>query len=134
MGGAQNGSNETLDLHNLLPAAMTYIDPVRDLGEKVGRVTNQFEPGSPVYLTVVERAKMLVDQARTRDDIEQLLIFLVDGLRPHLADEAFAELVRSKSSLEQVDSAMPVDAFREGFARGTGDKLPDANEPPLPLS
>src|SRR5262245_2857165 len=79
---------------------MNTVDPVRKLAERLGRTTNQFAPGTPLY-SVVERARSMVHEAHTRDDVHRTLVFMDDHLRRHLFDGPRDEFIDCKRALER---------------------------------
>ena|SRR5689334_14002771 len=105
---------------------MSTSDPIRDLGERLGRATNQIAPGTPLYDQVVERVRSMMHDAHTRDDVQEALTFLDEHLRTHLGDGPRQEFIRWKEAVENDPGPLSVDAFKEGFARGTGEQLPDS--------
>jgi hypothetical protein len=104
---------------------MGTSDPIRDLGERLGRTTNQFAPGTALYANVIERARAMMHDAHTRDDVQRTLTFLDQNLRTHLGDGPRQEFVSCKEAVENDPGPLSVDAFKEGFARGTGEQLPE---------
>ena len=109
---------------------MSTVDPIRDVAERLGRTMNQFEPGTPLYTTVVERGRSLVRTAHTRNDITEVMHFLEKNLLSHLADGPRQEFARCVSTIDNMTAPLPVDAFKEGFARGTGEGSPEPGERP----
>jgi hypothetical protein len=107
---------------------MGSLEPIRDIAEQLGRSTNQFEPGTAFYRHVVERARSLVRHAHTRDDIARAVSLLDQQIVPHLADGPRQAFLRARAVFEGTDDALPVEAFKEGFSRGTGEKPPDEAE------
>ena len=107
---------------------MNALEPTCGWAERLGRITNQFEPGTSIYNAVVERARRMVHEARTRDDIQRVLRLLHAGLFEHLTDGPRHELVRCKAAIDQQPEPLSVQAFKESFERGTGDQPPPPDE------
>jgi hypothetical protein len=104
---------------------MSTIHPVSNIAERLGAIASQFEPGTPFYKAVVEEMRERVEHANTRDDIERILTDIEALLKTHLTDQPAADLRRSLDELRQVESPWPVDAFKHGYRKGTGQELRD---------
>jgi len=104
---------------------MSMIHQVSSIAERLGRVTGQFEPGTPFYQDVVDRVRADVDKAHTRDDLETAMTGLEARVVPHLTDAMLVDFIDALQSLRQLQDPWPIDAFKEGFQSGTGQQLPD---------
>lgn len=104
---------------------MKAMHPISELAERLGRITNGFEPGTPLYDEFVEDARRQVDHAGTRDDLEQIVQRLGSKLTAHLTDDQLNELEKVIAEIESSKGPWPVEAFKEGYKKGTGEELPD---------
>ena len=99
--------------------------PIAETAERFGRLTSQFEPGTSFYMDVVQGMRERVRTANTRDDLEQVITDLRTKLEGHFTDDQMDQLTHVLHDMRGVGSGWPVEAFKEGFLRGSGEDLPD---------
>ena len=104
---------------------MSLDHPIAEVAEQFGRLTSQFEPGTSFYAQVVQEPRKKVQNAQTRDDLELLVNELKTKLGPHLTDDQMDQFDRILQSMSEVGTGWSVEAFKEGYQRGTGEQLPD---------
>ncbi len=104
---------------------MEAIHPISEIAEQIGHLTNRFEPGTPFYDQVVAQTRDQVAQANTRDDVHALINALEQKLKEHSTDEEMALFLTAVNDLRAIRSAWPVEAFRDGYQKGTGVQLRD---------
>ena len=105
---------------------MNFEHPIAEIAEQFGRLTSQFEPGTSFYAQVVQEPRKKVQNAQTRDDLELLVNDLKSKLGPHLTDDQMEQFQSILLRMSEVGTGWPVEAFKEGYQRGTGEQLPDA--------
>ena len=104
---------------------MSHDHPIAEVAERFGRLTSQFEPGTTFYQEVVQITRNKVDSASTRDDLEDVIADLEMKLRPHFTDDQMDQFGTMVQEMRTIGSGWPVDAFKDGYRKGTGEQLPD---------
>ncbi len=99
--------------------------PIVSSAERFGRLASQFEPGTSFYDEVVQGMREKVRSACTRDDLERSISALRSKVEGHFTDDQMEELHQVLRDMQAIGTGWPVDAFKEGFLRGSGEGLPD---------
>src|SRR5687768_598629 len=108
-----------------LVGVMSFEHPITQIAESLGRITSQCEPGTSFYEQVVGSTRNKVHEAQTRDDLEGIVVDLKEMLSPHFTDDQMKEFHKILDSMQEIGSGWPVDAFKQGYQKGTGEQLPD---------
>jgi len=127
----RSGGAEDVNENTVLPGSEGNVihriasSFVHELGERLGRMARQFEPGTSFYLTVVEHARAMAHGLRTRDDVDRMVRLMELEMVPHLATSGRAEFAACKAAIANYPAPLSVDAFKEGFAEGNGEASRD---------
>ncbi|MDQ3102126.1 MAG: hypothetical protein M3R08_12115 [Bacteroidota bacterium] len=104
---------------------MSIMHPITKVAERLGRVSSRFEPGTDFYEDVVQQTRNSIDQANDRDDLELVVETLEKKLTAHLTDDEMKTFQDIVNDIREMNGPWPVEAFKEGYQRGTGQQLPD---------
>jgi hypothetical protein len=95
------------------------------IAAELGHVTARFEPGTSFHDEVILPARRTLENARTRDDLEQVVEHLERKLTGHLTDEELVPFRHALDELKGTPGPWPVDDFKQSFLTGLGQELPE---------